>query len=223
MSDSYRRAIGTFAACAVGAILLGAGQAHAGTIEIFGDASQSTEALGDYSGSLDYSANPVDGYGMLVVSLTNTSDPGNGGFITGFVFNIDSSDASASAELLAGATHPFANLSGSGLSAEPFGMFDGGAALGGSFLGGGNPNPGISVGETGVFEFKIVASDFLALDVSSFLSESSDEDLIVRFRGFDDDGSDKVPGTVVPLPAPVLLGSVGLLAVAGMRRRMQRR
>ena len=96
-------------------------------------------------------------------------------------------------------------------------------AIGGSFLGGGNPNPGIGVGQTGMFTFNITASDAGVLTALDFLTGGSfDFNFLVRFRGFQDGGSDKVGGIVVPLPPALTLGLLGL-ACMGAARRLQRR
>ena len=47
-------------------------------------------------------------------------------------------------------------------------------------------------------------------------------DFIVRFKGFLDGGSDKVPAAVVPLPVPVAIGALGLLGVVLGRKRIRR-
>ncbi len=228
MTHTFRTArFGRFvSSIVVGAALLGASAAHAGSIvEISGGPASGLEGLGSFTGSIEYStANAFSTTGTLVVSLTNTSPAANGGFISGFLFNIGGSDASASATLQAGATHAFSTCTGGGLSGQPFGNpFDGGAALGGSFLGGGNPNGGIAVGQTGVFTFNISAADAGLLTAMDFLNGGSfDFNFIVRFRGFVDGGSDKVGAVIVPLPPAVAMGLAGL-GIAGFAARRQRR
>jgi MYXO-CTERM domain-containing protein len=185
--------------------------AHADLIGIQSNPAASTEGLGTFTGSIDYTA----ATSTLIISLTNTSPLANGGFITGFVFNIDSVDAGASATLQAGATHPFLNTGTE--SASPFGNYEAGAALGGDWTGGGSPNSGIAVGGTGMFTFLVSASDSLSLTASDFITSQgpSQWDFVVRFRGFVDGGSDKVPGVVPGPPALALL----LLGLAGTGRR----
>jgi hypothetical protein len=187
---------------------------NADLINIQSNPAASTEGLGTFTGSIDYTA----ATSTLTVSLTNTSPLANGGFITGFVFNIDSVDAGASATLQAGATHPFADTGRE--SASPFGNYEAGAALGGDWTGGGSPNSGIAVGATGIFTFLVSASDSLALSASDFISAQGPDtwDFVVRFRGFVDGGSDKVPGTVVPAPSGLALLLLGLAGV-GRRRK----
>jgi MYXO-CTERM domain-containing protein len=204
MTSRYGR---LFMPAAIGAALLAAGTASADLINIFGDG-----ALGDYTGSISYDG----GTNLLVISLTNTSAPANGGFITGVIFNINSADALASAALTNTTDADFLNTGSE--SGAPFGTFDAGAALGANWLGGGNPNDGIAVGGSVTLTFLVSASDRAFLTASSFINNDVlNPDFVVRFRGFEDGGSDKVPGQ----PGPAALG---LMSVAGMlsgRRRRQ--
>lgn len=213
----------TRAALVVG-VTLGPGlTVQAGSIEIFSDGANSTEGIGSFTGSLAYEFDPFADLGFLSVTLTNTSDPDNGGFITGFVFNIASADDDASATFTSG-SHPFENLTDSGLNAEPFGNpFDAGAALGGAFLGGASPTEGIAVGDTGIFEFNVMAFDAADLTVLSFLTDGPYEfNFIVRFKGFENGDSDKVPATIIPLPPALALGGLGLLGAMFGARRVRR-
>lgn len=191
--------------------------AHAGFILIASDSANSTEDLGTFTGSIDYTAN-TSVTGTLIISLTNTSAAGNEGALTGLIFNFESADANASVALQSG-THPFLDTQGG--NGAPFGGdFMAGAALGGSFLGGGSPNAGIHVGETGTFTFLVNASDAASLTAESVINGPYEFDFIVRFKGFANGGSDKVPATALVVPAP---GAMGLMAMAlvglGRRRR----
>jgi MYXO-CTERM domain-containing protein len=188
--------------------------ASADLVAIAGDSANSAEGLGDFVGSVEYTSIGGDA-GTLIISLTNTSDPANGGFITGFLFNIDSTDPGVIAELVSG-DYPFDQCDGNGLNGQPFGNpYDAGAALGGNFEGGGNPSNGIGVGDTGTFTFAIIADDAGSLSGNDFLNGPYEFDFIVRFRGFEDGGSDKVP-----VPAP---GALALLALAGLTAGRRRR
>ena len=205
-------------------VMLGSGlAAQAGSIEIFSDEANSTDGLGSFTGSVDYVYDSDSGLGFLTITLTNTSDPENGGFITGFLYNIVSDDRDASATLVS-ASHPYEDATDNGLNGAPFGNpFDAGAAIGGAFLGGGDPNGGIAVGDTGIFGFEIMAFDAADLTALSFLVGGRYEfNFIVRFRAFNDGGSDKVPAAIIPLPPAFAWGGVGLIAVmfgAGRVRR----
>jgi hypothetical protein len=198
--------------------------ALAGPVNIQADMGNSTEGLGDFIGTVEYTFTGGT-TGTLVIELTNTSNAANGGFLTAFVFNINSSDGSASATLSSSTNASFLNITGGGLNAPPFGTYEAGAGLNGTFLGGGNPSGGIAVGETDTFTFDIVATDAATLETLDFLTGSSDFDFVARFRGFEDGGSDKVPGvptTVIPLPAPIVLAGIGL-PIAGLMSWRARR
>ena len=197
-------------------------------INIAGDTAASTEGLGSFTGVIMYD----DTAKHLKISLTNTSAPANGGFITGLVFNI-LGDASATYQPIGGDT--FQGVTNE--SAAPFGTFEFGAAIGGNFQGGGNPNTGVAAGDTRIFEFNVTGPDAGSLVASDFFSEYSSSDVAslsrkkkpssdpqlfaVRFKGFQNGGSDKVPGTstVVPTPSASLAGLVGLGAMGLWRRR----
>jgi hypothetical protein len=154
--------------------------------------------LGDFTGSVTYTytaGNTAD----LAIFLKNVSDPANGGYLTGFVFNI-------------GADHVTAKLNpnpteidyndrdgldlpksgffydvGTNASASPYGTFEAGAALSsgkpdkngvpplGEFLGSGKPQYGIGVGESATFHFKVVGCPDVLDDLSAmaFLREMS--------------------------------------------------
>ena len=217
MNTTYARTnCAVYALLAVALVSCIAERASADLIHIQSDASNSTENLGSFEGTIDYS--PVNGLeGTLVISLTNTSVASNGGFLTGLLFNFESLDAGANASL-ASATHPFADTGGG--SGSPFGSdYDAGAALGGDFLGGGSPNAGVAVGATGVFTFSIVASDAASLTASSFINGPYAFDFIVRFKGFVDGGSDKVPAIVVPTSGSLALATLAVLVPIRRRRR----
>lgn len=198
--------------CVAAAGLFGlAGGAGADIIAIMSDSANSTEQLGHFTGSVDY----TPGTGVLVISLTNDAQTAAGGKITGFLFNIGGVDLAASAALNI-ATFPSFQDTGFD-SAAPFGSLDAGAALGGSFLGGGSPNPGILIGQTGVFTFQVAATDAAGLSAIDFVDGTAAPiDFVVRFRGFDNGGSDKVPGIT---PAPATAGLLGVAGLVATRRR----
>ncbi len=164
------------------------------------------EGLGSFSGSLDYTGS------TLTVTLTNNLASAAGGKITGFMFNID---GNATAVLVTKTHSAFSDL-GTSPSASPFGTFEAGAAMGGSWLGSGSPNTGIVRGATGVFTFNVTGPDAASRTAASFISGPSSINFAVRYRGFDNGGSDKTAGHLVPAPS-----SLALLGVAaqGLRRR----
>jgi hypothetical protein len=195
-------------------------------VPIFGSGSQ-----GSFTGTFEYSPDGEDS-GTLEITLTNTT-PVDGGYITGFVFNIpapgsvdvtgvDFSDPDF--DLLGGPS--FSNS----VNGASYGHFDIGAALGGSFEGGGNPTFGIGVGGTATFSFFLTGTGLGTLDTWDFLNSLSappgmgegPEAMVVRFRGFDVGGSDKVPANV-PEPGTALLLGLGLSALGARRLRSSAR
>ncbi len=202
------------AVCVVSSAAALAPSARADVVEIASYSAGSTEGLGAFVGMLEYVPQTATS-GLLTVSLTNTSPAENGGLITGFVLRIGSADAGAAATLTGG-SHAFVGLGPE--SAPPFGVFDAGAALGGSWTGGGNPNGGIAVGATGTFTFDVHAADAGSLTAERFITADEPYGFVVRMRGFANGGSDKVPGVLVPGPGAAGVLAAGL-AMAGSRRR----
>ncbi len=209
-----RLATSSLIAIALGASL--SATAAADFIQIQADVPASESQLGDFTGSLDWSYSGGNA-GVLTVSLTNTSS--FGGFLTAFLFNIDSSDAGAAASLFFSSFASMTNITGGGLNGAPFGTYDAGAGLNGAFQGGGTPSNGVGVGQTGTFKFNVTASDAGFLSASSFINGPNVYDFIVRFRGFDNGGSDKVPAMVTVVPGPGALALLGLAGLVGGRRR----
>jgi hypothetical protein len=180
------------------------------------------EGLGSYNGEFNWTAPAAndggdgDGCGTLVLTLVNTSAPSNGGSITGFAFNVVDGIAASfvpDAKTLPG-WQQVVNA-----DANPYGVFDIGAALGGDWLGGGSPNGGVPVGQSWQFTFSLCGDEeflrSLAIEeiFHATTSNHGSFEFIARFRGFADGGSDKVPAN---LPAP---GALALLALGGMRGR----
>lgn len=161
-------------------------------------------ALGSYTGTISYVYNSGN-TGTLTIALTTTS--ANGGKLTGFAFNIDGLSAIAT---LSSADYAFLNTGTT--AASPYGTFEAGAALGANWEGGGNPNAGIATGKTGHFVFAVAGTDASRLTAQSF-DEPTGTNFVVRFRGFDGGGSDKVLGTLTPAPASLsaVVAGLGLL------------
>lgn len=195
------------ATCTVAALAFAA---NASVLNISGNASTSTENTGAmFDGSLDYTYNSGN-TGTLSISITNSSSA-IGGFLTGFVFNIDSIDANALATLSFGSNTNFLDTGNE--SASPFGQFDAGAALGANWTGGGSPSFGLAVGDSGLFEFTITASDADSLSAANFIGAG--DEFAVRFRGLNNGGSDKILSPTPGTSAIMFLG----LGFAGRRRR----
>jgi hypothetical protein len=210
-----------FIAVAAVAALAGPAAVHADSLDIFADTANSTEGLGNFSGSIDYS---LDGLaGLLVIELTNISADEVGGWISGFVFNTGNVTNVSTTLVDNGGYDLIIQVNEE--AGSPYGPFETGAALGGEFLGGGSPMPGIAIGDTGVFTFLIEGAGAASLSAASFLTGPNEHNFLVRFRGGEID-SDKVPAmaTVIPLPAPLALGAFGLVgSLAGARRYRRRR
>ncbi len=198
-------------------------------------AIQGSGSYGSFAGSLNYSTNL--GLGLLTVSLTNTSSTANGGYITAFALNNPSNQIS-SVTLLTGSgledvlpnppwwSPDFFSIDvNNGVAASPYAPFDFGAALGGSWLGGGSPNAGIAAGQTASFGFVFTGTNLNSLSSQSFvnaLNEPGGEFLAVRFRGFNNGASDKVTGDVSAVPEPAhfaFLLVAGLGSALAMRKR----
>jgi hypothetical protein len=204
---------------AIAALMLAPAIAGAVPIVIGG-----TGTLGTFSGTFDYTATD-DTSGTVDIVLNN--DSLTAGFLTGFLFNIpegatvtDATLTTSDGDFLVDGAPTFDNSA----SGAPNGDFDIGAALGGSYLGGGNPNLGIAQGGSATFSFALTGTGLGGLTSQDFLSTLSSggepsEEFVVRFRGFPDGGSDKVPNDgVVPEPGTLTLLGLGLASLAARRR-----
>ena len=177
----------------------------------------SATGLGAFTGSMTWTY-LGGGNGSLGITITNTSLPANGGHLTGLAFNTVSG---VTLSLSSGRTG-FSGMTN--VQASPFENLDFGTALGGNWLGGGNPSAGIGVGVTDSFVFGVSGSSSLlaSLTDSSFFDTASLPGFAARFRGFAGGGSDKVGGTttnIVPLPQTLALACGGLVGLAFLRRR----
>jgi len=208
-----------------------AGMAHADTVKIASDGGTSTSLLGSFTGTVEFNGSGIGGGpANLAFTLTNTSPASNGGYLTGFVFNVAKDGLTVTYIDADGAKKGFDDLStDKALSGNPYGSFEEGAALGGVFLGGANPADGIAVGQTRQFLFT-VGGNLGGVNAMTFLSEESvptggndGQVFVARFKGFFNDGSDKVvAGEVVPVPIAAWGGGM-LLAGLGTARAARRR
>jgi hypothetical protein len=181
--------------------------------------------LGSFTG--DFSYDPVTG--TITVALTNTSPAANGGYLTSFAIN--NPDGAITGVTL-DSTDPNFALLGIGtldntIKASPFGKFDiGASSTKAQLLGGGKPSFGIAPNRSATFTFSVIGGEGLYLQ--DFLNELSSNPggggaqfFIARFRGFADGGSDKVPGTAVPLPPTLILFVTGLVGLVGLGRNLR--
>jgi len=226
------------AVVAAGSFLASAGVARADIIHIAGG----TGHPGAFTGSIEVKYTPGDTTAQIIVKLKNESPIANGGFITGFAFNDPSSVSGGDIVKVTGYTqaydpagapppnhmsligvNPDGTLLDNSISGSPYGKFDLGAAVGGNLLGGGSPQPGIEVGQTGTFTFTVTGTNLQNLSAESILgtpSQGGTAAFIVRFRGFCDGSSDKIvigaktppSGGGYPIPAPpaVVLAGLGI-------------
>ncbi len=202
-------------ASCIASVIIAAGTAHADIINIEGNLAASAEQTGaNFTGTIAYAATNASA-GVVTIMLNNTTPANIGGFLTGFAFNIGSTDTNATAALASATNANFLDLGSA--AASPFGTFDAGAALGANWQGGGSPAGGIPIGGSATFTFDIAADDALSLTSQSFLTGGPNAyNFIVRFRGLENGGSDKVPA--IPAPGVGAFGAMAMLGL-GLRRR----
>ena len=179
--------------------ILGAFAMPASAVDFIG-----TGTLGSLTGSVTYDAATND----LTLSLTNTSDPANGGFLTAFAFDLD---PDVTLTISSCSLASFCTLL-SNVSVAPYGTREWGVSNTSDWLGGGSPTGGLAAGASATWVFDVDPDATSTLDVL---------DMLARFRGFIDGGSDKVPATVVPEPSTYALMLAGLGVVGYMARRRQ--
>jgi hypothetical protein len=189
------------------------------------------ENNGVFTGSLEYTFTNAS-TAKLVVNLLNSNASNAGGKLTAFAFNNPgnkisgvslSSSLGTMSGLLGGASY------NNTVSGSPFGNLDIGATTGSGWIGGGSPNGGIQRGNSATFTFNLTGSSLNTLTTNSFINElnSSGQFFAVRFRGFDNGGSDKVAGKLAAIPEPAFYQMSGLLLMGGtglfLRNRRGRR
>lgn len=202
---------------AIGACCVVSGAALADMVNISSNAAASSNApssYGAYTGTISFTASSATA-GWLAISLTNTSTFA-GGNITGIILLNNAQWSGVTVVLASTSNANFTDTSTE--SGSPFGSYRGGMALGGSWLGGGSPNNGTPIGSTLTATFNISGTGVGAMTAANFVNPvDGNYQFNVRFRGFDNGGSDKLPAQIVPTPgAAAVLGLGGLLAT---RRR----
>lgn len=213
-------------------VLLGSASLSSAAIAISGGGAGSESGLGFFTGSLDYVATNAT-TASLTVNLKNTSPAANGGYLTGFAFNLPSGPTFALA--FYPPVGDFDSISGSvtshAVNASPFGQFNIAISTGSPFNGGGPPSAGLAVSQSATFVINFFGTGLNTINTQSFLNELSEgsgagqgyKSFVVRFRGFENDGSDKVPGTTSVVPEPssyamVLAAGIGVMTAIRKRR-----
>jgi hypothetical protein len=191
-----------------------------------------TGTFGDFTGTLSYSS------GIITLMLNNTTPTLTGGFITGVALN-NPATTHMNITGISASTAPNASFSLIGgpsfddsIPVSPFGADDFGSALGGDWLGGGSPNNGIPTGGNGTFTWT-PTGDIGNLSAAAIANALNDDGnlLVVRFKGLNIGGSDKVPvdtindirTTPVPAPPALVLGLIGAAGLFGKRALARKR
>jgi len=221
---------------AVCAAVLGASLAQAQPVElplVSGESANPTP-VASFTGTMSYDS----ALSRLTVFLQNDSPLDNLGSLTGFVFNSDGDAVASYADPDLNAGFQALN-DGPGADAGAFGHYEYGAALGGDFMNGGNPDNGFFPLESGNFFFNVTINGSAAGDavkVEDFLKQNGvngtiNAPLAVRFRAFADGGDNIVgvkvketppPPTPIPLPAAAWSALSGLALLPAVRRRLSR-
>ncbi len=195
------------------ALLASAGSARADIVYI----GENT-VPGQFSGSVEVRSQTTTS-AVIEVKLTNISTPlSNGGYLTGFAFNDPNTASKGNISGVTSYTTTYSPPTGQAftllgaptftntVSTSPYGNFDIGAAVGGDWLGGGMPQDGLAIGETGTFTFVVSGYNLTNLSAANLLAATSSNytaGFVVRFRGFTDGSSDKdIAGIICPPPPP---------------------
>lgn len=179
--------------------------------------SPNPNSYGGFEGTLTFD-DLGGGLARIAIMLENTSS--FDGWLTSLAFDAAagtsgfSFDAGASSGLGAA----WSGLAGP-ISTAPFGSRASGASISADWEGGDNPHDGLAAGATAtwVFHGSVASSGVSAAD---FLSPHGGNNLVVRFRGFSNGASDKLPGQETP--AVPGIGGLATLAAVGCARRRRR-
>lgn len=204
------------------------------------DANHSNSTnIGSYTASLSH-IKVSDDVATLIVNIRNDTDTLPGGKITALAFNNPFNRIVGVSAFRRTGNLNFNSIGGATyqntVDVDPFGDMDIGASISSQFAGGGSPNDGIAIGQSATFEWDVTGTDvgnLSAMDFVNELSENTTDDkkafFLVRFRGFDNGGSDKSVGgefdpnggSSVPEPSAVAVWS--LLSCLGLGVALKRR
>jgi MYXO-CTERM domain-containing protein len=207
------------------AAVMSASTASGDTIQITSNNAASSNGLagsyGGFTGSVTYDF--LGGTSArLSITLTNTSQ------FSGELVAIAFDDAVGTGDWLfhmGDSSIPHNNwfdISGH-INTAPFGQREHGVSIhqgSAAWEGGGNPHPGIHAGETATWVF--TGTGTASVSAADFLSPNGGQNLVVRFRGFSNGASDKLPAmasTGNPPPVPGIAGIAVLAGVGSLRRR----
>jgi hypothetical protein len=156
---------------------------------------------------------------VLTITLTNTSPPANGGFLTAVAFNLapgttvnNFATTNANFALFGPApTGWTGSVAPDGTRTHLI------SATGNDYNGGGNPSGGTPPESSVTFTLTLAS-------LNGNTEASVFNSILIRQRGFEDDGSDKDALTSVPEPTSMFLLGSGLVGIAaGLRKRYRRK
>ncbi len=155
---------------------------------------------------------------VVTITISNTSPPANGGFVTAAAFNL----AAGTTVNNFTTTNANFNLFGPSPTGWTGNVAPDGtrthliSATGNDYNGGGNPSGGTPPGSSVTFTLTLAS-------LNGNTEASIFNSMLIRERGFQDGGSDKDPLTSVPEPASMLLLGTGLLGAAASLRKRYRK
>lgn len=211
----------SFRATAVVIAVTATAVASADTIQIQSDnaASSNATSYGGFTGTATYN-DLGGGMAEFILSLTNTSQFNGKLVALAFDSAAGTSGWTFDSGASSGLSSAWGNLSGS-INTQPFGSRSHGASTTSQWEGGGSPNTGLAAGATGTWVF--TGSGDASVSAADFLSPNGGQNLLIRFRGFDNDASDKLPAIEVPTdPAVPGIGGLAVLGGLGAIRRRRR-
>jgi hypothetical protein len=174
----------------------------------------STEGIASFSAMVTYSWTGGS-TASISIDLLNNTEASLGGYITAIALN--GAPGSSAMSFVSCTSAAFQGLEAP-VTGSPYGDFMSGASTGDSWLGGGSPNSGLSIGQSATFVFSLSGSSALLSGLTAQdCLDSTGYAMAVRFRGGEDGWSDKVVGCAVPAP-----GAAALIALAGMATRRRR-